>query len=104
MDLADDHAAALKSLFTKEYIGCFACNMGTRQGTFILEMVTAFEVLLANNGTRNCLVFEDFMQAFADRCTGQNHRLIAHQLRFLRYFLISLMLPIVRLKSTSLLL
>ncbi|KAK1432169.1 hypothetical protein QVD17_09061 [Tagetes erecta] len=31
MDLADDHAAALKNLFTKEYIGCFACNVGTGQ-------------------------------------------------------------------------
>ncbi|GJX48786.1 bifunctional UDP-glucose 4-epimerase and UDP-xylose 4-epimerase 1 [Tanacetum coccineum] len=43
MDLADGHVAALKKLFTKEDIGCFACNLGTGKGTSVLEMVTAFE-------------------------------------------------------------
>ncbi|GJV50466.1 V-type proton ATPase subunit A1-like protein [Tanacetum coccineum] len=43
MDLADGHVAALKKLFTKVDIGCFACNLGTGKGTSVLEMVTAFE-------------------------------------------------------------
>nr|XP_043639951.1 bifunctional UDP-glucose 4-epimerase and UDP-xylose 4-epimerase 1 [Erigeron canadensis] len=43
MDLADGHVAALRKLFTKEDIGCFACNLGTGRGTSVLEMVTAFE-------------------------------------------------------------
>ncbi|GJX18214.1 bifunctional UDP-glucose 4-epimerase and UDP-xylose 4-epimerase 1-like protein [Tanacetum coccineum] len=43
MDLADGHVTALKKLFTKVDIGCFACNLGTGKGTSVLEMVTAFE-------------------------------------------------------------
>ncbi|KAL8207795.1 hypothetical protein R6Q57_007207 [Mikania cordata] len=43
MDLADGHVEALKKLFTKQDIGCLACNLGTGQGTTVLEMVTAFE-------------------------------------------------------------
>ncbi|KVH91879.1 NAD-dependent epimerase/dehydratase, partial [Cynara cardunculus var. scolymus] len=43
MDLADGHVAALKKLFTKQEIGCFACNLGTGRGTSVLEMVAAFE-------------------------------------------------------------
>ncbi|KAJ0676894.1 putative isomerase [Helianthus annuus] len=43
MDLADGHVTALQKLFTKEDIGCFACNLGTGRGTSVLEMVTAFE-------------------------------------------------------------
>ncbi|KAK9053162.1 hypothetical protein SSX86_029792 [Deinandra increscens subsp. villosa] len=43
IDLADGHVAALKKLFMKEDTGCFACNLGTGQGTSVLEMVTAFE-------------------------------------------------------------
>nr|GEZ24326.1 homeodomain-like superfamily protein [Tanacetum cinerariifolium] len=37
MDLADDHVSALKKLFTKEDIGCFACNLGIVKGTSVLE-------------------------------------------------------------------
>nr|GEW16952.1 bifunctional UDP-glucose 4-epimerase and UDP-xylose 4-epimerase 1 [Tanacetum cinerariifolium] len=37
MDLADDHISALKKLFTKEDIGCFACNLGTVKGISMLE-------------------------------------------------------------------
>lgn len=43
MDLADGHVAALQKLFTKDDIGCFACNLGTGRGTSVLEMVAAFE-------------------------------------------------------------
>lgn len=43
MDLADGHIAALRKLFTSEDIGCTAYNLGTGQGTSVLEMVAAFE-------------------------------------------------------------
>ncbi|GLT40481.1 hypothetical protein SLA2020_146170 [Shorea laevis] len=43
MDLADGHIAALRKLFTTEDIGCVAYNLGTGQGTSVLEMVAAFE-------------------------------------------------------------
>ncbi|KAA0042789.1 bifunctional UDP-glucose 4-epimerase and UDP-xylose 4-epimerase 1 [Cucumis melo var. makuwa] len=43
MDLADGHIAALRKLFTNEDIGCTAYNLGTGQGTSVLEMVAAFE-------------------------------------------------------------
>ncbi|KAJ4712981.1 UDP-glucose 4-epimerase [Melia azedarach] len=43
VDLADGHIAALKKLFAKENIGCVAYNLGTGQGTSVLEMVAAFE-------------------------------------------------------------
>lgn len=43
MDLADGHIAALRKLFTAEDIGCTAYNLGTGQGTSVLEMVSAFE-------------------------------------------------------------
>ncbi|EXC34097.1 UDP-glucose 4-epimerase 1 [Morus notabilis] len=43
MDLADGHIAALRKLFTAENIGCTAYNLGTGQGTSVLEMVAAFE-------------------------------------------------------------
>ncbi|KAI9117394.1 hypothetical protein K1719_011560 [Acacia pycnantha] len=43
MDLADGHIAALQKLLTTENIGCTAYNLGTGQGTSVLEMVTAFE-------------------------------------------------------------
>ncbi|KAJ9706626.1 hypothetical protein PVL29_001875 [Vitis rotundifolia] len=43
MDLADGHIAALQKLFISEDIGCTAYNLGTGQGTSVLEMVAAFE-------------------------------------------------------------
>ncbi|XP_031267075.1 bifunctional UDP-glucose 4-epimerase and UDP-xylose 4-epimerase 1 [Pistacia vera] len=43
MDLADGHIAALKKLFTAQDIGFTAYNLGTGQGTSVLEMVAAFE-------------------------------------------------------------
>ncbi|XP_004298746.1 PREDICTED: bifunctional UDP-glucose 4-epimerase and UDP-xylose 4-epimerase 1 [Fragaria vesca subsp. vesca] len=43
MDLADGHIAALQKLFTTENTGCIAYNLGTGQGTSVLEMVAAFE-------------------------------------------------------------
>ncbi|MED6124724.1 UDP-glucose 4-epimerase Uge1 [Stylosanthes scabra] len=43
MDLADGHIAALRKLFTSDNIGCTAYNLGTGQGTSVLEMVSAFE-------------------------------------------------------------
>lgn len=43
MDLADGHIAALQKLFTTENIGCAAYNLGTGQGTSVLEMVAGFE-------------------------------------------------------------
>ncbi|CAN6856025.1 unnamed protein product [Brassica oleracea] len=43
MDLADGHVAALNKLFTDPKIGCTAYNLGTGQGTSVLEMVSAFE-------------------------------------------------------------
>ncbi|XP_028784075.1 bifunctional UDP-glucose 4-epimerase and UDP-xylose 4-epimerase 1 [Neltuma alba] len=43
MDLADGHVAALRKLLTTEHIGCTAYNLGTGQGTSVLEMVAAFE-------------------------------------------------------------
>ncbi|KAI9071233.1 hypothetical protein K1719_046807 [Acacia pycnantha] len=43
MDLADGHLAALRKLLTTENIGCTAYNLGTGQGTSVLEMVAAFE-------------------------------------------------------------
>ncbi|KAL5551780.1 hypothetical protein UlMin_001956 [Ulmus minor] len=43
MDVADGHIAALRKLFTTENIGCTAYNLGTGQGTSVLEMVAAFE-------------------------------------------------------------
>ncbi|KAL1364464.1 hypothetical protein HN51_012656 [Arachis hypogaea] len=43
MDLADGHIAALRKLFTSDNIGCTAYNLGTGQGTSVLEMVAAFE-------------------------------------------------------------
>ncbi|XP_028784074.1 bifunctional UDP-glucose 4-epimerase and UDP-xylose 4-epimerase 1-like [Neltuma alba] len=43
MDLADGHIAALRKLLTTENIGCTPYNLGTGQGTSVLEMVAAFE-------------------------------------------------------------
>ncbi|KAL5815382.1 hypothetical protein ACOSQ4_026023 [Xanthoceras sorbifolium] len=43
MDLADGHIAALRKIFKTETIGCTAYNLGTGQGTSVLEMVAAFE-------------------------------------------------------------
>ncbi|KAG7591453.1 NAD(P)-binding domain [Arabidopsis thaliana x Arabidopsis arenosa] len=43
MDLADGHIAALRKLFADSKIGCTAYNLGTGQGTSVLEMVAAFE-------------------------------------------------------------
>eukprot|EP00252_Welwitschia_mirabilis_P015209 TRINITY_DN3345_c0_g1_i2.p1 TRINITY_DN3345_c0_g1~~TRINITY_DN3345_c0_g1_i2.p1 ORF type:complete len:203 (+),score=42.91 TRINITY_DN3345_c0_g1_i2:320-928(+) len=43
MDLADGHIAALQKLFESEDIGCEVYNLGTGQGTSVLEMVAAFE-------------------------------------------------------------
>ncbi|KAF4367820.1 hypothetical protein CsatB_003855 [Cannabis sativa] len=43
MDLADGHIAALRKLFTSDDIGCTAYNLGTGQGTSVLEMVAGFE-------------------------------------------------------------
>jgi UDP-glucose 4-epimerase len=43
VDLADGHLAALRKLFTTKSIGCTAYNLGTGQGTSVLEMVAAFE-------------------------------------------------------------
>ncbi|PON58339.1 UDP-glucose 4-epimerase [Parasponia andersonii] len=43
MDLADGHIAALRKLFTSEDIGCTAYNLGTGQGTSVLEMIAGFE-------------------------------------------------------------
>ncbi|KAI4315383.1 hypothetical protein L6164_028198 [Bauhinia variegata] len=43
MDLADGHIAALRKLFNTENIGCTAYNLGTGNGTSVLEMVAAFE-------------------------------------------------------------
>ncbi|EFH66219.1 hypothetical protein ARALYDRAFT_888609 [Arabidopsis lyrata subsp. lyrata] len=43
MDLADGHIAALRKLFADPKIGCTAYNLGTGQGTSVLEMVAAFE-------------------------------------------------------------
>ncbi|MCO5567282.1 hypothetical protein L7F22_020972 [Adiantum nelumboides] len=42
MDLADGHIAALQKLFT-DVVGCAVYNLGTGQGTSVLEMVGAFE-------------------------------------------------------------
>ncbi|BBH03318.1 UDP-D-glucose/UDP-D-galactose 4-epimerase 1 [Prunus dulcis] len=43
MDLADGHIAALQKLFTTENLGCVAYNLGTGQGTSVLQMVAGFE-------------------------------------------------------------
>lgn len=43
MDLAIGHIAALEKLLTTSDIGCTAYNLGTGQGTSVLEMVSAFE-------------------------------------------------------------
>ncbi|XP_052195895.1 bifunctional UDP-glucose 4-epimerase and UDP-xylose 4-epimerase 1-like [Diospyros lotus] len=43
MDLADGQVAALNKLFSKEYTGCTAYNLGTGSGKSLLEMVAAFE-------------------------------------------------------------
>ncbi|KAK6935349.1 NAD(P)-binding domain [Dillenia turbinata] len=43
MDIADGHIAALRKLLTTEDIGCVAYNLGTGQGTSVLEVVAAFE-------------------------------------------------------------
>lgn len=43
MDLANGHIAALRKLFTTSNIGCTAYNLGTGQGTSVLEIVAAFE-------------------------------------------------------------
>ncbi|XP_048319908.1 bifunctional UDP-glucose 4-epimerase and UDP-xylose 4-epimerase 1 isoform X2 [Ziziphus jujuba] len=43
MDLADGHIAALRKLFMTDNIGCKAYNLGTGQGSSVLEMVAAFE-------------------------------------------------------------
>lgn len=43
MDLADGHVVALEKLLKVRDIGCVAYNLGTGQGTSVLEMVAAFE-------------------------------------------------------------
>ncbi|CAM8990487.1 unnamed protein product [Rhodiola kirilowii] len=43
MDLASGHTSALQKLLTTKDIGCVAYNLGTGQGTSVLEMVAAFE-------------------------------------------------------------
>ncbi|CAH9120345.1 unnamed protein product [Cuscuta europaea] len=43
MDLADGHVVSLDRLLKQEDIGCVAYNLGTGQGTSVLEMVAAFE-------------------------------------------------------------
>ncbi|GLJ38952.1 hypothetical protein SUGI_0794090 [Cryptomeria japonica] len=43
MDLSDGHIAALRKLFETKDIGCEVYNLGTGQGTSVLEMVAAFE-------------------------------------------------------------
>lgn len=43
MDLADGHVVALRKLFTPDYTGCVAYNLGTGRGTSVLEMVAGFE-------------------------------------------------------------
>ncbi|GKA58564.1 hypothetical protein Tco_0757752 [Tanacetum coccineum] len=45
MDLADDHVSALKKIFTKEDIGCFACNLGTVKGTSVLQWLLRYRKL-----------------------------------------------------------
>lgn len=43
MDLSDGHTAALDKLFKTKDLGCEVYNLGTGQGTSVLEMVAAFE-------------------------------------------------------------
>ncbi|KAJ3706638.1 hypothetical protein LUZ61_010343 [Rhynchospora tenuis] len=43
MDVANGHLAALQKLFQTENIGCVAYNLGTGNGTSVLEMISAFE-------------------------------------------------------------
>nr|GMD98185.1 bifunctional UDP-glucose 4-epimerase and UDP-xylose 4-epimerase 1 [Ipomoea batatas] len=43
MDLADGHVVALHKLLKQDNIGCVAYNLGTGEGTSVLEMVAAFE-------------------------------------------------------------
>lgn len=43
VDLAEGHVAALKKLEKEPKLGCVAYNLGTGQGTTVLEMVHAFE-------------------------------------------------------------
>ncbi|XAR70328.1 UDP-glucose 4-epimerase [Bertholletia excelsa] len=43
VDLADGHICALKKLFADDFQGCGTYNLGTCNGTSVLEMVTAFE-------------------------------------------------------------
>lgn len=43
MDLADGHVVSLEKLLERKDIGCVAYNLGTGQGTSVLEMVAAFE-------------------------------------------------------------
>ena len=43
MDLAEGHAAALKYLRNLQVGECRAVNLGTGQGTSVLEIVAAFE-------------------------------------------------------------
>ncbi|KAJ4811939.1 UDP-glucose 4-epimerase [Rhynchospora pubera] len=43
MDVANGHLAALQKLFRTENTGCVAYNLGTGNGTSVLEMISAFE-------------------------------------------------------------
>ena len=46
MDLVDSHISTLEKLFIIEDIGCRDYKLGNGHGTFVLELVVAFEKAL----------------------------------------------------------